>query len=185
MGASRILIISAAAFLLLAIPSIMEFATGEASFTPTGIAIELFETLTMGAALLALVLLVNAVRQMRKDHESLVNDLARSRAESLMWRENTLNLVQGARQAIERQFDAWQFTPAEKDIASLILKGCSHKEIADLRGANPTTVRQQAQAIYRKSGLENRSELAAYFLDAILQPPGKKAAPEDAAATTD
>jgi DNA-binding CsgD family transcriptional regulator len=174
MGGLRIFAMATAAFLLLAIPSIIEFATGEASLTPTGIAVELFETLTMGAALLALVLLVNAIGQMRKDRESLVNDLARSRAESLMWRQNTLSLVEGARQAIEKQFDAWQFTPAEKDIASLILKGCSHKEIADLRGANPTTVRQQAQAIYRKSGLENRSELAAYFLDAILDTKDEK-----------
>lgn len=185
MGGLRIFATAAAAFLLLAIPSIMEFATGEASFTPTGVAIELFETLTMAAALLALIFLFNTVRQIRRDQESLVNDLARSRAESLMWRQNTLSLVEGARHAIEKQFDAWQFTPAEKDIASLILKGCSHKEIADLRGANPTTVRQQAQAIYRKSGLENRSELAAYFLDAILQSPGKASAQADVAAASD
>lgn len=178
MGGLRIFAIAAATLVLLAVPSIIEFATGEASLTPTGIAVELFEALTMGATIFALVFLANEVRHIRKDRESLVNDLTRSRAESRMWRENTLSLVEGARHAIEKQFDAWHFTPAEKEIASLILKGCSHKEIADLRGATATTVRQQAQAIYRKSGLDNRSELAAYFLDAILQSPSKAEAPQ-------
>jgi DNA-binding NarL/FixJ family response regulator len=70
-----------------------------------------------------------------------------------------------------RSVRRWQFTPAEKEIAGLILKGCSHKQIADIRRSSDSTVRQQAQAIYRKSGLENRSELAAYFLDAILYAP--------------
>jgi hypothetical protein len=31
-------------------------------------------------------------------------------------------------------------------------------------------VRQRAQSIYRKSGQQNRSELAAYFLDAVVEP---------------
>ncbi|MGD9981901.1 MAG: helix-turn-helix transcriptional regulator [Hyphomonadaceae bacterium] len=175
MGSYRTVAIGTAAVLLLLTPSIVEFATGEATFNATGIAVELFETLTMAATLFAVVLLVNELRQMRKDRASLVNDLARSRQESLMWRENAKTLVEGAREAIDRQFEAWQFTPAEKDIATLILKGCSHKQIADIRKSTATTVRQQAQAIYRKSGLEGRSELAAYFLDAILHQPDDEA----------
>jgi DNA-binding CsgD family transcriptional regulator len=171
-----------AALLLLSIPSIIEFATGEATLDFTGIAIEAFETLTMATALLAIVFLFNEVRQVRKDREGLVNDLMHTREESSMWRENAKNLVAGARQAIDRQFDAWQFTPAEKDIATLILKGCSHKQIADIRKSTATTVRQQAQSIYRKSRLEGRSELAAYFLDAILHAP-ENTAPVEAELT--
>jgi len=183
MSTLRTLGIGAAAVLLLATPAIMEFATGEAPLTPAGIAIELLEALTMAAALLAVLFLFNEVREIRKDRESLVSDLIRTREEGLMWRENARNLVAGARQAIDKQFDAWQFTPAEKDIATLILKGCSHKEIADIRKSTATTVRQQAQSIYRKSGLEGRSELAAYFLDAILHAPEIAAVPAETALT--
>ena len=56
-------------------------------------------------------------------------------------------------------------------------------QIADIRKSTATTVRQQAQAIYRKSNLEGRSELAAYFLDAILHAPEIGAAPAEAALT--
>jgi DNA-binding NarL/FixJ family response regulator len=41
----------------------------------------------------------------------------------------------------------------------LLLKGLSHKEAAATRATSETTIRQQALAIYRKSGLRNRSEL--------------------------
>jgi DNA-binding CsgD family transcriptional regulator len=170
------------AMLLLSLPSIVEFAIGDVPFNAAGIAIEVFETLTMAATILAIVFLVTEVRHIRRDRESLVSDLARSRAESIMWRESATNLVAGARQAIDKQFDAWQFTAAEKDIATLILKGCSHKQIGEIRKSTATTVRQQAQSIYRKSGLNGRSELAAYFLDAILQAP-EGAAPPEAALT--
>ena len=51
-----------------------------------------------------------------------------------------------------------------------MLKGLSHKEIARLRLTSETTVRQQAAAIYRKSGLASRAELAAFFLEDLLAP---------------
>ena len=54
--------------------------------------------------------------------------------------------------AIQRQFDAWALTPAEADIAGLMLKGVPLRDIARLRRTSEATIRQQAQAIYRKSG---------------------------------
>jgi DNA-binding NarL/FixJ family response regulator len=51
-----------------------------------------------------------------------------------------------------------------------MLKGLSHKEIAAARATTETTIRQQALAIYRKSGLGNRSELSAFFLEDLLLP---------------
>ncbi len=55
--------------------------------------------------------------------------------------------------------------PAEADIAGPMLKGLPLRDIAALRRTSETTIRQQAQAIYRKSGLSGRAELAAYFLN--------------------
>lgn len=167
----RVLAVGVLAFVLLSIPEMIEFATGRATFDATGIAIELSESLGLTLTIAAIAWLTFKLYELRRDRAALITDLVQSRAENVQWREKSQAQMAGVRRAIGEQFDAWQFTPAEKEIAGLILKGCSHKQIAELRQSSDTTVRQQAQAIYRKSGLENRSELAAYFLDAILDTP--------------
>jgi DNA-binding NarL/FixJ family response regulator len=52
----------------------------------------------------------------------------------------------------------------------LQLKGLRHKAIAELRQTSERTVRQQALAVYRKSGLGGRTDLAAFFLEDLLLP---------------
>lgn len=69
---------------------------------------------------------------------------------------------------IDEQFDIWGFSRAEKEIALLLIKGLSMKEIADIRESNENTVRQQASQIYKKSSLKGRMELSAFFLDDLL-----------------
>ena len=72
--------------------------------------------------------------------------------------------------AIQRQFTKWGLSDAESDIAALMLKGLSHKEIANIRQSSEATVRQQARAIYVKSNLSNRAELSAFFLEDLFPP---------------
>ena len=79
-------------------------------------------------------------------------------------------MLQGLGAAIDRQFDRWALTPAEREVALLQLKGLRHKAIADLRNTSERTVRQQALAVYRKSGLNGRNDLAAFFLEDLLLP---------------
>lgn len=69
---------------------------------------------------------------------------------------------------IDEQFNQWNFSRGEKEIALLLIKGLSMKEIADIRGSNENTVRQQASQIYKKSSLGGRMELSAFFLDDLL-----------------
>ncbi len=69
---------------------------------------------------------------------------------------------------IDQQFNQWVFSRAEKEIALLLIKGLSMKEIADIRGSTESTVRQQASQIYKKSSLNGRMELSAFFLDDLL-----------------
>lgn len=69
---------------------------------------------------------------------------------------------------IDEQFNKWTFSRGEKEIALLLIKGLSMKEIADIRGSNENTVRQQASQIYKKSSLSGRMELSAFFLDDLL-----------------
>jgi DNA-binding CsgD family transcriptional regulator len=71
--------------------------------------------------------------------------------------------------SIRRQFKAWQLTSAEADVAELMLKGVSLRDIAQCRRTSATTIRQQAQGVYRKSGVGGRAELAAFFLDAVSE----------------
>lgn len=51
-------------------------------------------------------------------------------------------------------------TQREGEVAKLLAAGCSHKEAARMLGVAPSTVRNQTQAIYEKTGVNNRAELA-------------------------
>ena len=66
------------------------------------------------------------------------------------------------------QFDEWGLTPSEQEIAYLLLKGLSFREVAAARNTKEKTVRQQATAIYTKAGLNGRNELAAWFFEDLL-----------------
>ena len=66
---------------------------------------------------------------------------------------------------IQQQFEQWQLTPGEQDVARLMLKGLSFEQIAGVRETREKTVRQQASAIYRKAGVAGRHELAAWFFE--------------------
>jgi DNA-binding NarL/FixJ family response regulator len=61
-------------------------------------------------------------------------------------------------------------SPAEREVALLLVKGLSSNEIATVRATSERTVRQQSQAVYRKAGVAGRAELAAFFLEDLLLP---------------
>ena len=69
---------------------------------------------------------------------------------------------------IDEQFKLWGLSIGERDVAILLIKGLTMKEIADLRQTAEGTVRQQAQNIYKKSHLHSRQQLSAYFLDDLF-----------------
>jgi DNA-binding CsgD family transcriptional regulator len=76
----------------------------------------------------------------------------------------------GLKGAMDKQFQAWGMTAAEREVGLLILKGLSHKEIAALRATTDATVRQQAQSIYRKANLPGKTAFSAYFLEDLFVP---------------
>ena len=79
-------------------------------------------------------------------------------------------MLQGLGAALDRQFERWALSEAEKEVALLLLKGLSHKEIAELRSVTEATARQQARAMYKKAGLSGRAHLAAFFLEDLMLP---------------
>ncbi len=114
--------------------------------------------------------LAREARDLREHAHALTADLDASRLEAARWKRDTGDLIAGLGAAIDRQLERWGLSPAEKEIALLLLKGLSHKEIAAIREVGETTVRQQARAIYRKAGLSGRHDLAAFFLEDLLDP---------------
>ena len=141
----------------------------EPTFPPWGeVAIDLAEKLILVLAMAAVAWTVHGLIDLREGQEALNNNMARSVAQGDAWRAQRRGEIAALGQAIEYQFRQWRLTTAEIDVAGLMLKGMSLKEIAIARDTSEATIRQQAQAIYRKSGLSGRAELAAYFLESLF-----------------
>jgi DNA-binding CsgD family transcriptional regulator len=94
------------------------------------------------------------------------------------WRASAEKVLAGLGREVGRQFAAWGLTPAERDTALMLIQGYSVRRIAALAKRSERTVRQHAVAVYRKSGLSNRAELAGFFLGDLLVPehPGSEVA---------
>lgn len=86
------------------------------------------------------------------------------------WKNQNSKLIEGLSQSIHNQMLQWGLTPAEQEVALLLLKGLSFKEIAEIRSTSEKTTRQQALIIYQKSKLPGRAELSAFFLEELLTP---------------
>jgi DNA-binding CsgD family transcriptional regulator len=82
---------------------------------------------------------------------------------------------------MRRQFERWQLSPSESEIALLMIKGLSMREIAQARDVKEKTVRQQATSIYAKSGYAGRHELAAHFIEDLMNDSGIVAVSEQEA----
>jgi DNA-binding CsgD family transcriptional regulator len=134
----------------------------------------LTEGLVMALALAGAAVLWRQLGAARRRAETLTVDLAAARREADRFRDEARDALRGLGEAIDSQFTRWGLTAAEREVGLLLLKGLSHKEVAAARATSETTIRQQALAIYRKSGLRNRSDLSAFFLEDLLLPPGQR-----------
>lgn len=110
---------------------------------------------------------------LKKDNliDLLNSELLETKCSYQEWRDRTHSNAREIRGFIDQQFEAWELSPGEKDVALLLVKGLAMKEIAEIRSTSEKTVRQQATSIYKKSGLSGRQELAAFFLEDILSAP--------------
>jgi DNA-binding CsgD family transcriptional regulator len=129
------------------------------------------ELALMAVAVVAATIFWSRFLAIRRRERRLLGDLDEARAEADKWKRDAGDLLRGLGAAIDAQFDRWQLSAAEREVALLLLKGLAHKEIADLRHTTEKTVRQQGLAVYRKAGLSGRAELAAFFLEDLLLPP--------------
>jgi DNA-binding CsgD family transcriptional regulator len=131
----------------------------------------IYELLLVTAALGTAAWLWSGRRRAERESADLRRSLAERQAERDLWRASAEQSLAGLARAIDAQFERWQLTPAEREVAMQVLKGKSHREIAQATGRSERTVRQHAAAAYQKAGLDGRAALAAFFLEGLMLPP--------------
>ncbi len=135
----------------------------------------------LGAGVVArkLVTVTRLARAVEAEANTLAGKLEATAAEAARWRSEARDLMMGLGQAIDAQFDSWNLSPAEKEVGLLLLKGLSHKEVAEVRSVTDATARQQARALYKKAGLSGRHDLSAFFLEDLMLPPADTEEPAE------
>ena len=136
-------------------------------------------TMVAGALLMATTLWLGWWRSERSLTE-LRRSLGARAEERDAWRARAQEALEGLAAAIDHQFAAWQLTPAEREVALLLLKGHSHKQVAHATGRSERTARQHAVSVYQKAGLAGRAELAGYFLEDLVLPAAGRHVPAPA-----
>jgi len=123
------------------------------------------------------VLLIRVTSRQREQTLAVVRDLEVARLQGQRWRAEARSFLKGLGDAIDEQFKLWNLTEAEREVALLLLKGLSLKEIAQVRSTSERTIRAQARALYAKAGLTGRAALSAFFLEDLMAPIGPIDAP--------
>jgi DNA-binding CsgD family transcriptional regulator len=131
---------------------------------------EIVDILPVVLTSVGVVLLFQVTSRQREEHVKVIRDLELARAQGQRWRTEARSYLNGLGEAIEAQFSRWNLTEAEREVALLMLKGLSQKEIAQVRAVSERTVREQARAVYAKAGLTGRAALSAFFLEDLLAP---------------
>ncbi len=126
------------------------------SFRPSWELHEIIEVLTIVGLITGFILSLVVLR------------MAASRSQRV---EDQLAVAAGSFARVATQkFDDWGLTPAEREVAILIIKGFSVAEIAALREKSEGTIKAQNTSIYQKSGLQGRLQFVSYFLEEIASP---------------
>lgn len=128
----------------------------------------LVEAAVAAGAAMGVVFLFRDQVVLKRDLKIAHQDALRHQQDLQVWRSRARLHSEGLSAAIHAQLEAWGLTVSEKEIAFMLLKGLSLREIAVIRGTSEKTARAQATAIYQKSGLQGRADLAAFFLEDLL-----------------
>jgi DNA-binding CsgD family transcriptional regulator len=122
------------------------------------------------SALFGVFYILRGSFKLKHQLEREMRDFSEFKKEAEAWRADSKKYIEGLAQAIDSQLRKWKLSVAEKEVAFLLLKGLSLKEVAEVRKTTEKTARVQSMAIYSKAGLSGRSELSAFFLEDLLAP---------------
>ncbi len=157
-----------------AILSIVAVLVGFDIYTDSREGVMLWHVLVEGAvgtlALAGVFYLLRGALILRHRLEQEIEGFSAFKKEADAWRADSRKYIDGLAKAIDQQLSKWNLTVAEKEVAFLLLKGLSLKEVAEVRNTTEKTARVQSMAIYTKAGISGRSELSAFFLEDLLLP---------------
>lgn len=142
----------------------------EPDTTALDLVLELIDIVPIVLTSVGVALLFRVTQQHREDNLEILQTLELARVQGSRWRSDARTHLKGLGEAIEIQFSRWNLTDAEREVALLLLKGLSSKEVAMVRSVSERTVREQARSIYAKGGLTGRTALSAFFLEDLLAP---------------
>ena len=126
------------------------------------------EAAVVAISMIAIVWLLLGLHRQKQEILSLQRELGEAQNTRARAAEHVVEARRKLGQVVSRQFVEWELTESEKEVGWLLLKGLSLKEIALVRETQEKTVRQQASAIYRKSGVSGRHAFSAWFIEDIL-----------------
>lgn len=142
----------------------------EPEMSALNVVIEFVKVLPIVLMSVGVVLLFKVTAKQREEQLTLMRDLEVARLQGQRWRAESRALLTGLGEAIDAQFSRWNLTEAEREVALLLLKGLSVKEIAAVRATSERTIRAQSASLYAKAGLTGRAALSAFFLEDLLAP---------------
>ena len=131
------------------------------------------ECIIAGLALVGVFYLLRGTFTLQHRLKAEIDNFSAFKQEAEAWRAESRKYVDGLAHAIDQQLTKWNLTVAEKEVAFLLLKGLSLKEVAEVRKTTEKTARVQSMAVYAKAGISGRSELSAFFLEDLLLPQTK------------
>lgn len=134
----------------------------------------LHEALLLVFCLVLTLFQVSVISRQKKSLQSNQKEIQALTQSKEDFRLKSLRFSQDFSEAVAQQFVDWKLTESERDIAILLIKGLSMKEIAEDRQSKETTVRQQAASIYRKAQVEGRQDLTSFFLEDLFSPMAQK-----------
>ena len=118
-----------------------------------------FEYLVAGALTLSVIYTGRQLLTMIRHQKRIENQL---RAASSEFHE-----------MLEEHFDEWNLTPSERDVALLAIKGLSISEMAAIRNTREGTIKTQCNAIYKKAGVDSRTQLISLFVEELVMLPDR------------
>ena len=131
--------------------------TGYYLFSASWIVHEIIALVTLLGFVVGGLLIWRSYRHVRKRHDDDKRLLRSAQGEFF--------------EMLSLQFDAWHLSDAEREVALLTVKGMSVSEIAEIRQTTPGTVKSQNNAIYRKAGVNSRTQLLGSVIDGLLVDP--------------
>ena len=126
------------------------------------------ETAVFVLSIVAIIWLLYGLKKQTQEIKTLQQELIEAKDISKNANENVLATRRELSKVITQQFADWNFTESEREVAWLLLKGLSLKEIAALRHTAEKTVRQQASTLYRKADVSGRHSFSAWFIEDLL-----------------